>query len=487
MKQLEVKRGSSLAERFISDLKQDEIIVWDGAYSPLFIMFDWNQKKHYQVCYKTPASPLCLAIKGRDSALAFSNTRYNNYATEVFREYWNNKESIQVRLKHCRLLQGKIENLYYKIQAESLEEKKETQLLSWMKQINCLVGELVASSIFIEVFDKDVASGVIGRQGGIDFEMTWEKATSPAFESFEMRRLNILMKLYLKYGASSKYPQFIYTDYFDAPDQKQIEKKILKIFNSKSSVGKSRAELKKYHQELLKKKRQYKKWRTTLSVKEKKLADYVQIVMEMRDWRKDPIAQAQALLFEIGQELLLRADLDRSVVLYLLPSELERGISWLKNNRRDLARRPNGMVAYYDSKGNLGITLNDVEVVKKKIKNETFKKEKNLEVIQGQIGAKGLARGKVKIIKDAQFAEDFSVGDILVTGMTRPEFVPLMKKAAAIITDEGGITCHAAIVSREMNKPCIIGTKIATLVLHDGDLVEVDADKGIVKIIKHKK
>ena len=68
--------------------------------------------------------------------------------------------------------------------------------------------------------------------------------------------------------------------------------------------------------------------------------------------------------------------------------------------------------------------------------------------------------------------------------MTRPEFVHLMRTAKGIITDEGGIACHAAIVSRELGKPCIIGTKIATKVLKDGDLVEVDANKGIVKILK---
>jgi pyruvate,water dikinase len=68
--------------------------------------------------------------------------------------------------------------------------------------------------------------------------------------------------------------------------------------------------------------------------------------------------------------------------------------------------------------------------------------------------------------------------------MTRPEYVPLMRLALAIVTDEGGITCHAAIVSRELKKPCIIGTKIATQVLHDGDLVEVDADAGVVRVIE---
>ncbi len=78
------------------------------------------------------------------------------------------------------------------------------------------------------------------------------------------------------------------------------------------------------------------------------------------------------------------------------------------------------------------------------------------------------------------------IGDyhILVAPMTTPDFVPLMKRAGAIITDEGGLLCHASIVARELKKPCIVGTKIATQVLKDEDLVEVDATKGIVKILK---
>jgi pyruvate,water dikinase len=66
--------------------------------------------------------------------------------------------------------------------------------------------------------------------------------------------------------------------------------------------------------------------------------------------------------------------------------------------------------------------------------------------------------------------------------MTRPEYLPAMKKAAAFVTDEGGITCHAAIVAREMGKPCIIGTKVATKVLKNGDLVEVKGNHGVVLI-----
>jgi len=68
--------------------------------------------------------------------------------------------------------------------------------------------------------------------------------------------------------------------------------------------------------------------------------------------------------------------------------------------------------------------------------------------------------------------------------MTRPEFLPAMKKSVAVVTDEGGLTCHAAIVSRELGIPCIIGTKIATKVLKTGDLVEVNANHGVVRVMK---
>ena len=69
--------------------------------------------------------------------------------------------------------------------------------------------------------------------------------------------------------------------------------------------------------------------------------------------------------------------------------------------------------------------------------------------------------------------------------MTQPTFAPILEKAAAVITDEGGITCHAAIIARELKKPCIIGTKIATQVFKDGDMVEVDAEQGIITLISN--
>ena len=103
--------------------------------------------------------------------------------------------------------------------------------------------------------------------------------------------------------------------------------------------------------------------------------------------------------------------------------------------------------------------------------------------LNGTIACKGNAQGKVRIINTNAEIKDFQKGEVLITSMTSPNYISAMEKAVAFVTDEGGLLSHAAIVSREMNKPCIIGTKIATKVFKDGDLVEVDADKGVVKKI----
>ena len=98
----------------------------------------------------------------------------------------------------------------------------------------------------------------------------------------------------------------------------------------------------------------------------------------------------------------------------------------------------------------------------------------------------GKVTGRARIIKLKNKMSSFKKGEILVAPMTTPDYLAIMKKAAAIITDEGGLLCHAAIVARELGIPSIIGTKIATQVLKDGDRVEVDADKGVVRVIKNK-
>lgn len=117
------------------------------------------------------------------------------------------------------------------------------------------------------------------------------------------------------------------------------------------------------------------------------------------------------------------------------------------------------------------------------------KEEKLVTLCKGLPASPGIGRGKVKLIKDISEINLVEEGDVLVTAMTNPDMVPAMRKCAGVVTDEGGRTCHAAIVSRELQIPCIVGAKNATKSLKTGDTVTVDAVRGIVyegEVLKEK-
>jgi len=138
---------------------------------------------------------------------------------------------------------------------------------------------------------------------------------------------------------------------------------------------------------------------------------------------------------------------------------------------------------FFLSKGKVSIFTNKADLERI---DQILERKKDIKEMSGFPASPGKAKGRATlVISNADFAK-FKKGDILVASATRPDFVPLMKKAVAIITDEGGMLSHAAIVSRELKIPCVTGTKFATKALKDGDVVEVDANLGFVKILKRK-
>jgi phosphohistidine swiveling domain-containing protein len=150
-------------------------------------------------------------------------------------------------------------------------------------------------------------------------------------------------------------------------------------------------------------------------------------------------------------------------------------------NKNILKERSKSCVIFFEN-GEIQDVLVGEEISKF---GSVFLTGENRSDIKGQIAFKGRVRGAVRVVFDPSSVKEFNNGDILVAPWTRPEYLPIMKKAAAFVTDGGGILSHAAIIAREMKKPCVIGTQIATKVLQDGDLVEVDANKGVVKKINN--
>ena len=125
-----------------------------------------------------------------------------------------------------------------------------------------------------------------------------------------------------------------------------------------------------------------------------------------------------------------------------------------------------------------------ITTLDKKVKREEHQELKGEIILTGLSASPGIAVGEVKIVREIKDLQKIKQGDILVTEMTNPDMVVTMQKSAGIITDEGGLTAHAAIVSREMGIPCIVGTREATAKLKEGEIITMDAYSG--KIYKGK-
>ncbi|MFA6553544.1 MAG: PEP-utilizing enzyme [Patescibacteria group bacterium] len=182
-----------------------------------------------------------------------------------------------------------------------------------------------------------------------------------------------------------------------------------------------------------------------------------------------------AMARRIGKKVNLPAEL----VLCVTKDEIRRYFKIGKLPQKSVLQKRDKLFAIYSDKRRYweydGKTAEQVIRVLTEVKHTNE--------LPGMTAYPGIVRGRVRIVHDPKRASNFKTGDILVSGMTRPEFLPLMKKAAAFVTDSGGILSHAAITARELKKPCVINTKNGTKVLKDGDMVEVDATKGVIKKI----
>ncbi|MCX6707879.1 MAG: PEP-utilizing enzyme [Candidatus Woesearchaeota archaeon] len=178
-----------------------------------------------------------------------------------------------------------------------------------------------------------------------------------------------------------------------------------------------------------------------------------------------------------------REKISRELLKYSTYEEFSRLLNSKINKKmyeRQLVQRNEGLLWVYEGGKPSNIISGEES---KRILQSIQQKHEEVNEIKGIAASLGKAKGRVIIVRKIDNIKNVKEGDVLVTPMTRPEHVPALKKVSAIVTDDGGITCHAAIISRELRIPCIIGTKIATKVLKDGDMVEVDADKGIVRKI----
>lgn len=220
-----------------------------------------------------------------------------------------------------------------------------------------------------------------------------------------------------------------------------------------------------------------------LSHREQESFQTLRDIMAMKIIRKDAMVYSFYALSSARKEIAKRAGISEGYTLSLEPRDFARVL-----NDPDfvsvIARRDRYTLLIADTAEKPPRLLLGDEgraYIKKRAKNSVVGAVMEL---KGQPACIGKAQGIVRIINTVEDMKKMNTGDILVSMATTPDLVPAMRKASAIITEQGGITSHAAIVSRELHVPCVIGTLIATRVLNDGDEVEVDASAGRVTVLR---
>lgn len=491
------KEEKLLAQKFIDDLSGEKSIPPLNNYSLFIFGSGYNTAKYFKNVFKKEVDYTLLNVRYDGNTQTFlSEYAWKQYASEVFQNYLQNTDYIKGIEENFYKNFPVIDELYKKYTYKFIENQNEENILPAIEQSFNLFWTTNAWSHFSIYFDIDLCYAIIQKVSPStpksEIEDIWHNATDMVAESFDKAQKRDILG-YIKNNPTvsiddlAEYCQYFFTSYKNVPTLAKVKEEIIKIYGSFIEKPETVIhELTEMDSELKQKQNQFDSWKDGLSDLQKKVADFCQIVMRVRDQRKNHFAKGIVVAWRVAEKVFVEAKVEKNLIENILPfEELMQGSKFVSSISDKLSKRNDGYSVYVPYNGTKQVSY---EKIKENydLVNSYFigDHQKQSGEIKGQIGNKGLIQGYVRIVRSVNEFDKFKDGEILVTGMTRPEFVSLMRVAKAIITDEGGITCHAAIVSRELNKPCVIGTKFATKILKDGDFVEVDANNGVVRVIK---
>lgn len=427
-------------------------------------------------------------------------------AQAVYEKYKNSPEKLR-KFYSTYVNYGKpIERLYQDLTQEKCIELSMAQVLGEFDQYVKYLVDFWNTSLFIDTFDSGVDQAEI-QQVASALDLTPQEIaelTTPIDLTFGNERLLSLLtlakQLQKKKIAPSQLPQIVSAFVEHSPEVQTYRQEFDYYKSNYAKVNHISSQ--EISEELLK----YLKNERDLNEKCKELSTFsitqqekIQAILDKHDLQTNPLFFFQQLTywrehrkminlkgFHILDRVLVpleqRTGISKSLLRCLTHEELSHVVKGLISQEQLKHRFETGVMLSVFESGYTLIEGEQAASLKEELEGR-LRGQMQSGVIKGQVACQGYAKGIARIILGTDDFYRFNEGEILVTGMTRPEFLPLMKKAAGIVTNEGGITCHAAIVSRELGKPCIIGTQQATQLIQDGQLVEVRANHGTVRIL----
>lgn len=437
-----------------------------GTGFTTFSRFDFNIR----------SEPLVALFSGDIAQWLFEKSFFDSLAVK-YAEKLCSRQAYNGRFEKWDVLCRKIKERSFAIYNTDLSALSLDELFEKFKEFKKIINDFWNLCLFIDMFDA-----------GFDIEETEkinkkfefsknevQQLLTPVKQSYIQRQKMDLYALIENQSEESmeKFLQeyfWLNTDYYNTGSYRKED-----LLNELEETKKGNWEAEKA--ELIKRS-------TLLKEKQKQLFESKNLeenpfwfFNELTFWRDERKMFNYVGLYAVTHlalEILKRKNIDSKYMYVITSSELQKGIPSIEELRKRISFPKLFFQAFEKEIVFAGA---DAEKIFSKMEGTADHKGD----LRGMSASIGTASGNVKVVLSPTEFGKFKEGEILVTHMTRPEFVPIMKRAAAIVTDEGGITCHAAIISRELGVPCVVGTKIATKVLKDNDFVEVRATHGLVR------
>ena len=461
--------------------------------SRMFIQIGYTNNHFYQKMLGYPTK--YSVIYDNDRGIYINKVASDNEREEIIKRFEKNPQFISKTMangeKKCNELLTFSDNLK-KINLNKLSDEELKEITRKFCELECYASSFIMFPLAIQSWLESRLKEELKKNNveeSFPVFITPIKNNAHYYEQIEI--LNLAIK-YCKNKIIDKYEIKNYLDKYGPMaikyglgnpwTEEDVKERIISL--SKENPAKKLAELIDFHKKAEKEVKEL-----LLKIKaDKQLIDFINVLRTciwFRTFRTDVYSQSVAKAFPLFDEIAKRNNLTRQEIISCFPSEIttfnfpSRKIIQERAKNIMINARNGKLVYIYGEK--VEAILNKVKQLAGVVEEKDIPKTNE---IKGTPAFGGVIRGKVKIVFNNLELKKVQRGDILVASMTTPDFITAMERAAAFVTDEGGILCHAAIVSREMKKPCVIGTKVATKILQDGDEVEVDANKGEIRVIK---
>lgn len=416
-----------------------------------------------------------------NEACYIDETKWNEFVFTLKKLYLENPKNYE-NFENLFMKAGKAYmKTAEKIVKNNLKNKSNGELkkmyLDYLKK-NLEYGPFIWMQFIINNFFADRAKGIITKKFGKDNKNLFdyiEVALKPERKAASIKLNEIAAKWGKLTGAekAKTHENFKWLPCLDIHNKPWTKEEFFFHINEFKKIEKN---LSVTYETLIKEIKPSKKERRILDIA--KRLSYLKDLKD--DFRRQGVMYGQKLFEEIANRM--RVELED--ISYMTVSEI---IDFLVNEnivpKHVIENRKKGFVIYFTPDKKIACKTGD-EIDSALNELGLIVEEEFSEEIKGIPASPGKAKGIVTIVKGVADLSKVKKGDVLVALTTHPDYVPAMQRAVAIVTDEGGITSHAAIVSRELGLPCIVGTRYATKSLKDGDEIEVDAYIGVVGKIK---